>query len=101
MININLVLMMHELGASDQEVIDYQIQYGLDSKESAVKYLEFLKDPLYRSYACLYPMGRQLVYDHISKGENRKARFLKLLQEQLTPAQLMRDEVCLNPPLLP
>lgn len=67
MININLVLMMHELGASDQDVIDYQIQYGLDSKESAVKYLEFLKDPLYRSYACLYPMGRQLVYDHIEK----------------------------------
>ena len=90
LININLVLMIHGRGASDQEVIDYQIQYGLESSESAIKSLEFLKDPLYRSYACLYPMGRQLVYNYISRGGDRKARFLKLLQEQATPAQLMR-----------
>lgn len=88
-ININLVLMIYEHKTSDQKVIDYQVKYGLDTIERATKFLEFLTKT--RSYACLYPMGRKVVKDYISAGENKKVRFLKLLKEQLTPSQLITD----------
>ena len=88
LLNINLVLMLHDREAPDHEVIDYQLQYGLSSKEHALKSLEFLKNPMFRSYACLYPLGYQLVDDYLTNGANRKKRFLHLLQNQVLPSQL-------------
>ena len=88
LININLVLMVYGRGATDKEVIDYQIKYRFNSLEGAKQNLRFLRNPLYRSYACVYPMGRQLVHNYVSAGMNQKERFLKLLQEQLIPSQL-------------
>lgn len=88
LLNINLVLMLHDRKLPDQDVIDYAMQYGLSSTEHALESIKFLKNPMFRSYACLYPLGYQLVDDYLANGENRKKRFLHLLQNQVLPSQL-------------
>jgi ElaB/YqjD/DUF883 family membrane-anchored ribosome-binding protein len=87
---INRVLLLHGEGASDEEVINYGMQYGLTNEQQSRKSLEFLKDPLWRSYSSLYPLGYELVQDFISKGEDKTERFLRLLREPMTPSQLAR-----------
>jgi len=87
---INQALLLHGEGASDEEVINYGIRYGLTSEQRSRKGLEFLKDPLWRSYASLYPLGYELVQDFISRGEDKTEQFIRLIREPMTTSQLAR-----------
>ncbi len=89
-VDINQILLLHGEGASDEEVINYGIRYGLVTEQRSRKWLEFLKDPLWRSYATLYPLGYELVQDFISRGEDKTERFLRLIREPMTTSQLAR-----------
>jgi hypothetical protein len=89
-VSINLVLLLHGEGASDEEVINYGIRYSLINEQQSRKWLEFLKDPLSRSYSTLYPLGYDLVQDFISIGEDKTERFFRLIREPMTTSQLAR-----------
>jgi hypothetical protein len=89
-VSINLVLLLHGEGASDEEVINYGIRYSLINEQQSRKWLEFLKDPLSRSYSTLYPLGYELVQDFISIGEDKTERFFRLIREPMTTSQLAR-----------
>ncbi|NOR88763.1 MAG: hypothetical protein GQ524_00770 [Anaerolineales bacterium] len=89
-VSINRVLLLHGEGGSDEEVINYGIRYGLFNEQQSRKGLEFLKDPLWRSYATIYTLGYELVQDFISRGEDKTERFLRLIREPMTTSQLAR-----------
>ena len=89
-LDINQVLLIHGEGASDEEVINYGIRYGLLNEQRSRKSLEFLKDPLWRSYVTIYSLGYELVQDFISRGEDKTERFLRLIREPITASQLAR-----------
>jgi hypothetical protein len=89
-VDINRVLLLHGEGASDEAVMNYGIRYGLLNEQQSRKSLEFYKDPLWRSYASLYPLGYELVKDYLSRGEDKTERFLRLIREPITTSQLAR-----------
>jgi hypothetical protein len=89
-VDINRVLLLHGEDASDEEVINYGIRYGLLNEQRSRKWLEFIKDPLWRSYATIYALGYELVQDFISRGEDKTERFLRLIRESITVTQLAR-----------
>ncbi|TET31916.1 MAG: hypothetical protein E3J69_09625 [Anaerolineales bacterium] len=88
-VSINRVLLLHSEGASDEEVINYGMRYILINEQFSRKGLEFLKDPLWRSYATLYPLGYELVQDFISRGEDKTERFLRLIRKPMTTSRLL------------
>ena len=90
MVSINQLLMFHGQGATDEEAIHYGIRYGLVNEQRSRKSLEFLKDPLWRSYVTLYPLGYELVQDFISQGKDKNERFVRLIRQPFTTAQLAR-----------
>ena len=89
-VDINRVLLLHGEGASDEAVINYGIRYGLLNEQRSRKSLEFYKDPLWRSYASLYPLGYELVQDYLNRGDDKTERFLRLIREPITTSQLAR-----------
>jgi hypothetical protein len=86
----NELLLLHDKGASDDEVIAYGMRYGLSSEKEETKYLQFAKDPLWRSYGFNYSLGYELIAKLLSSTENKDQMFTRLLQESLTPAQVQR-----------
>ncbi|MBE9571171.1 MAG: hypothetical protein IMF11_11130 [Proteobacteria bacterium] len=89
-VGINRVLLLHGEGASDEEVINYGMRYGLLNKQRSRKNLEFFKEHLWRSYVTLYSLGYELVQDFISRGHDKTERFLRLIERPITVSQLAR-----------
>jgi len=87
-VSVNRILLFHSKGASDKDVIDYGMQYGLLNEKRSRKSLEFYKDPLWRSYGFLYPLGYELVKEFVFRGDSQIERFLELLQQPVTTSQL-------------
>lgn len=78
---------------NEQQTIDWLINYNLRSKESAAKYLEFIKQ--YRTYVINYNVGMDIVKNYIEKNggtdENPLKRwelFKNLLSTPQTPGGL-------------
>jgi len=88
-VSINRILLLHGKSASDEEIINYGMRYALLNEKRSRKALEFLKDPLWRSYGTLYPVSYDLVRNYVNKEDNKKVRFLRLLQEPFTTSQLI------------
>ena len=86
---INQILMFYDRGASDEEVTGYGMKFGLQREPQSRKFLEMIKDPLWRSYGFLYPMGYELVKGFVSREGSVGERFLRLLQEPVTTTQLL------------
>ena len=87
-VSVNRILLFHSKGASDKDVIDYGMQYGLLNEKRSRKSLEFYKDPLWRSYGFLYPLGYELVKEFVFRGDSKTERFIELLQQPVTTSQL-------------
>lgn len=85
---INQMLLLHREGASQEEVVKYGMRYGLANEQRSRKSLEFLTDPLWRSYVSLYPLGYEMVKGFVSRGEDKTERFLQLLREPVTASRL-------------
>jgi hypothetical protein len=84
-VGTNSALLLHERGASLDEVREYQMRWALFSPARAQKSLEFLVDPTWRTYVACYSEGRRLARGFV-RGDVE--RFRRMLTEQLVPDDL-------------
>jgi len=81
----NAALMLHVDGASTDEAREYVMHWALASEKRANHVIEFITDPMWRSYITTYPNGHRLCREWVAGDAGR---FKRLLTEQLTPADL-------------
>ncbi len=84
----NAAILRHADGRSHEAVLDYLRDVGGYEPKTAAKRLEFIEDPLWRTYVFVYAEGEALLerwLEAVSEA-GRVARFGRLLHEQLTPA---------------
>jgi hypothetical protein len=84
-VSANTALQIHHEGVPLDDVRAYYKRWALANDERAEKHLSFVTDPTWRSYVFNYSSGEQLVRGWVA-GD--RARFRRLLTEQLTPADL-------------
>lgn len=84
-VSANNALQIHHDGVPLDQARAYFRRWALANDERAAKHVEFVTDPTWRSYVFNYSSGEQLVRDWVA-GD--RARFRRLLTEQLTPADL-------------
>jgi hypothetical protein len=90
---VNAALMRHADGASHDEVFAYLERVGRFAPHVALKRLEFIEHPLWRTYVFVYHEGESLLrlwLDAAAPSE-RPARFGRLLHEQLTPTAIAAE----------
>lgn len=91
----NAALLMHQDGRPEKDVARYLMDYGLATEEEARHRLRFIADPLWRPYIFTYHVGRDLLGRWLGEaeanGETRESRFVRLLEEQLTPGAIAGD----------
>ncbi len=88
-------LMLHAEGRPRDEVLRFLEEEALMSPDRAAKRLEFVEHPLWRTYVFSYAGGEALLGAWCEAAgpdpEGPRARFLRLLTEQLTPSGLAAD----------
>jgi hypothetical protein len=84
--NVNAALMLHDGGASVEEVTDYLARWALRSPERAAKSVEFLSDPTWRAYTITYAEGGRLARAYVDGDDER---FVRLLKEQVRVGELV------------
>ncbi len=91
----NAALMMHAEGRPAEDVARYLMEYGLATEEEARHRVRFIADPLWRPYIFTYHVGRDLLGAWLDEaptnGETRASRFVRLLEEQMTPSAVAGD----------
>jgi hypothetical protein len=84
-VGTNAAFMVHVDGASADEAREYVMHWALTSEGRAANIVNFITDPMWRSYASTYEDGYGLCNDFVA-GDT--VRFKRLLTEQLTTADL-------------
>ncbi|TKJ18814.1 DUF885 domain-containing protein [Blastococcus sp. CCUG 61487] len=82
-------LLLHDRGADVDEVAAFLQRWSLVSADRARQQIRFLTDPLWRAYISTYVEGLALLsrwLDARPAGQPVAERFLRLLDEPLTPA---------------
>jgi hypothetical protein len=82
-------LMLHFDQRPRDEVIAFLERDALRSREQAEKNIEFIGHPLWRTYVFCYAGGERLLGEWVSaagEADAQRARFFRLLTEQLTPS---------------
>jgi hypothetical protein len=82
-------VMLHDRGAGTDEVVAYLQRWSLVSAERATQQIRFLTHPLWRAYTSTYVEGFHLLsrwLDRRPADQPVAERFLRLLDEPLTPA---------------
>jgi hypothetical protein len=88
-VGANAALLLHDRGASENEVIAYLMRYGLEDEAHARHRLSFISDPLWRAYIFCYHAGRDLLAAWLAKApEARNARIRTLMLEPITPSAI-------------
>ncbi len=90
---VNAALIRHSDGASHEETLAYLQRVGRYPPRLAEKILEFIEQPLSRTYVFVYHEGEVLLrrwLEVVPAGE-RPARFGRLLHEQLTPTAVAAE----------
>ncbi|MEO5964285.1 MAG: hypothetical protein ABIR11_02375, partial [Candidatus Limnocylindrales bacterium] len=92
-VRLNAALMLHADGLSRDAVVDYLVETGRMTPETATKRLEFIEHPLWRLYVHVYFEGEQLLREwlHLAPDADRPARFGRLLAEPLTPPAIAAE----------
>ena len=67
------------------EAVQYLQRWALASEQRAKHTIDFINDPMWRSYVSTYSDGYELCRAFVNGDA---ARFKRLLTEQLTPAEL-------------
>jgi len=83
----NAAFMFHDQKQSADEVISYLQKYEMSTEEEANKAIQFISNPLYRSYIFTYHIGHDLLQELFTYG-NRDKYFARLLEEPVTPSQI-------------
>jgi hypothetical protein len=89
-------LLLHDRGASEDEVIAYLIRWMLVPEARARQSLRFLSHPLWRAYTSTYVEGYRLLSSWLAArpaGQPLGERVVRLLDEPLTPARLAAETV--------
>ena len=84
----NAAFLLHDQQQSPAEVSAYFQRYGLRTEKEAAKAVEFLSDPLSRSYVFTYGYGGKLLDALFAAKGNAAAWFTRLLTEAVTPSQV-------------
>jgi hypothetical protein len=87
-------LLLHDRGADADEVTAYLQRWSLVSAARAEQQLRFLTHPLWRAYISTYVEGFDLLAGWLARrpeGESVADRFLRLLDEPLTPALVAEE----------
>jgi hypothetical protein len=82
-------ILLHDRGADPDDVIAFLQRWSLVSAERAAQQLRFLTHPLWRAYISTYVEGFDLLSRWLAarpEGQPVADRFLRLLDEPLTPA---------------
>jgi hypothetical protein len=82
---VNASLMLHEDGASADEVRAYIARWGLRAPEFAAHVVRFMTEPSSRTYIVTYSAGRELCRRYVNGDP---ARFRSLLTEQVGVSDL-------------
>jgi hypothetical protein len=83
----NGALLLHRDGRRPEEVQDYILRQALTTAEEAAKAMEFIQDPVSRSYVFGYSVGAALLAP-VLDGLDRVPNFARLLSEPFTPSQV-------------
>lgn len=83
----NAAFMLHDRQNSPDEISRYIQEYNLSTEKEAAKTIEFISNPLYRSYIFTYHVGRELLEELFAAGD-RDRYFARLLEEPVTPTQV-------------
>ncbi len=87
-------LLLHDRGRDPDEVVAYLTRWLLTSEERARQSLRFLSHPLWRAYTSTYVEGYRLLsawLDARPAGQPLADRFVRLLDEPLTPAAVQAE----------
>src|ERR687898_326875 len=87
-------LLLHDRGASADEVVAHVRRWSLVSEERARQQLRFLTHPLWRAYISTYVEGFELLSRWLAAGRavsRVAAGFVRLLDEPLTPARVTAE----------
>ncbi len=87
-------LLLHDRGASPDEVVAFLCRWMLVPEKRARQSLRFLAHPLWRAYTSTYVEGYRLLsgwLDARPAGQPVGERFVRLLDEPLTPARLTAE----------
>ena len=90
----DVALLLHDRGADVDQAEQFLARWALQSPDRAGKTIAFLTDPLWRAYISTYVEGEALVarwLDARPAGQPVGGRFVRLLDEPLTPAQLRAE----------
>jgi hypothetical protein len=89
-------VLLHDRGADPDEVVAYLERWSLVSTERARQQLRFLTHPLWRAYISTYVEGFDLLARWLAARPSDQSvadRFLRLLDEPLTPAAVSGELV--------
>jgi len=84
----NAAFMLHEKGAEADEVSRYLQSYDLETEQEARKGVEFLCNPLYRSYIFTYSLGKRMLKALFALKQDVTHWYTRLLTEAVTPSQI-------------
>jgi hypothetical protein len=87
-------LLLHDRGASEDEVVAFLQRWMLVPEKRARQSLRFLSHPLWRAYTSTYVEGYRLLsawLDARPAGQSLGERFVRLLDEPLTPGRLAAE----------
>ena len=87
-------LQLHVAKRSREDVVRFLEQDALATHERAVKSLEFIEHPLWRTYVFCYAGGERLLSQWVESAGDKTAqhaRFFRLLTEQITPSGITAD----------
>jgi hypothetical protein len=87
-------LLLHDRGASEDEVVAFLQRWMLVSEQRARQSLRFLSHPLWRAYTSTYVEGYRLLsawLDARPAGQPLAERFVRLLDEPLTPERITAE----------
>lgn len=89
-------LLLHVGGRAREDVVAFLEQDALRTRAQAEKSLDFISHPLWRTYVFCYAGGERLLGQWCAAGGDptaQRARFLRLLTEQLTPSGIAAEMV--------
>jgi hypothetical protein len=85
-LSVELGLMIHEEGASEDDAVAYAMKWGASTEKRARhQTVRFVTDPTWRAYAITYSAGGELAHAY---HQNDPARFKRLLTENVRISEL-------------
>ena len=85
----NAAFLLHDQNASKDRVVAYIMRYALiESNKEARKWIDFISNPLFRSYIFTYHYGGEMLDALFAAQDDRARWFTRLLTEPVTPGQI-------------